>query len=320
MRLAVEGLGVTLGGRRVLRDVSLAVAEGEHLAILGPSGSGKSTLLRVICGLQRPAAGRVLLDGVDATDVAAHRRGVGLVFQDASLFPHRSVGGNVGFGLELAGVGATERALRVAQALALVGLEGTEGREIATLSGGEAQRVALARAIAPGPRALLLDEPLGALDGPLRERLREDLRGVFERVALTVVHVTHDVAEAFALGDRVAVLREGEVAQIAPPGELWAHPADDWVARFLGMRNLRAHGDHVKVIRPEAVRLGPGGDAVVLAVERRGGAVLVRVRTTAGEMLEATTTDLVSPAPGDSVSVEIDPAGIVDVPAWAPEL
>ena len=184
------------------------------------------------------------------TRVPAHRRGVGLVFQDAALFPHRDVAGNVGFGPRVAGLPEDEREARVSEALELVGLAGTERRDVTTLSGGEAQRVALARALAPRPEVLLLDEPLGALDGPLRRRLQTDLRELFERLRLTVVHVTHDVGEAFELGDRVAVLRDGRVAQVATPDELWARPADDWVARFLGMTNVVPDGDRATVIRP----------------------------------------------------------------------
>ena len=258
MRLALQGVGLGIDGRPILDDVSLDVADGERLALLGPSGSGKSTTLRVIAGLQAPSTGRVLLDGRDVTGVPAHRRGVGLVFQDAVLFPHRDVAGNVGFGPRVAGLPKGERAARVAGALELVGLAGTERRDVTTLSGGEAQRVALARALAPRPEVLLLDEPLGALDGPLRRRLQTDLRELFERLALTVVHVTHDVGEAFELGDRVAVLREGRIAQVAAPDELWARPADDWVARFLGMANIDRDGARATVVRPEAVVVRPG--------------------------------------------------------------
>ncbi len=246
MNLALRDIDVALDGRPIVTGVSLEVAAGERLALLGPSGSGKSTILRVVAGLLRPTSGRVLLDGRDVTDVPPHRREIGLVFQDAALFPHRDVAGNVGFGPRVTGVGDEERQARVDEALSLVGLSGSERRDVTTLSGGEAQRVALARALAPRPRVLLLDEPLGALDGPLRLRLQSDLRSLFEKLALTVVHVTHDVGEAFALGDRVAVLRAGRLAQVAPPHELWARPADDWVARFLGLaerRGRRRAGD-----------------------------------------------------------------------------
>ena len=287
MRLTLERIGVTIDGRRILDDVSLDVADGERLALLGPSGSGKSTALRVIAGLQAPSAGRVLLEGRDVTRVPAHRRRTGLVFQDAALFPHRDVAGNVGFGPRVAGLPEDERRARVSEALDLVGLAGTERRDVTTLSGGEAQRVALARALAPRPEVLLLDEPLGALDGPLRRRLQTDLRELFDQLELTVVHVTHDVGEAFELGDRVAVLREGRVAQVATPDELWARPADDWVARFLGMTNVVRDGDRATVIRPEAVRVRPGSGASWSAADRDGAVVRLRVRRDDGVELEA---------------------------------
>jgi thiamine transport system ATP-binding protein len=316
MRLAVEGIEVTLDGNRILEGITVAVPAGERLAVLGPSGSGKSTLLRVAAGLQRPTSGRVLLDDRDVTTVPAHRRSVGLVFQDAALFPHRSVAGNVEFGPKVAGLAGPERRTRVAEALGLVGLAGTEERDVATLSGGEAQRVALARALATRPDALLLDEPLGALDGPLRQRLQDDLRALFERIGLTVVHVTHDVGEAFALGDRVAILRAGRLAQVATPEELWSRPADDWVARFLGMRNVTRDGDRATVTRPEAVHLVCGDDAEVVAVERDGPVVTVRVRRDDGTKLDALAVGVDAPPIGRRVGLRIDPAGVVVVPGW----
>jgi len=316
MRLELEAIDVRLGGEPIVMDVSLDVASGERLAVLGPSGAGKSTILRVIAGLERPARGRVLLDGRDVTRASAHRRGVGLVFQDAALFPHRDVAENVGFGPRVTGLPPGERAARVTEALDLVGLAGSGHRDVTTLSGGEAQRVALARALATRPGVLLLDEPLGALDGPLRLRLQEDLRELFERLSLTVVHVTHDVGEAFALGDRVAILREGRLAQTARPDDLWARPADDWVARFLGMRNLERNGDRARVTRPEAVRVRRGDGAVVLATDRDGAVVRLRVRRDDGTELDAVVVGLDVPAAGDRVAVEIDPAGVVEVPVW----
>jgi thiamine transport system ATP-binding protein len=315
VRLALDHVDVELDGRRIVEDVSLEVASGERLALLGPSGAGKSTLLRVVSGLERPTAGRVLVDAADVTGLPAHRRGIGLVFQDAALFPHRTVAENVGFGPRVAGLPRAERAARVAEALALVGLEDAGARDPTTLSGGEAQRVALARALAPRPGTLLLDEPLGALDGPLRLRLQEDLRALFERLSLTVVHVTHDVGEAFALGDRVAILRAGRVAQVARPDELWARPADDWVARFLGMRNVARDGDRATVTRPEAVRLVPGSGATVLAADRDGPVVRLRLRRDDGVELEAVALGG-APEPGARVGVEIDSAGVLEVPVW----
>ena len=314
MRVEVERLEVTIEARPIVRDVSLAVADGERLALLGPSGSGKSTLLRAIAGLRPPSGGRVLLAGEDATARPPHLRGVGLVFQDGALFPHRDVGGNVAYGLEVAGLPPDERRRRVTEVLALVGLEGAERRAVDTLSGGEAQRVALARALAPRPRALLLDEPLAALDGPLRERLQDDLRRLFDALSLTAIHVTHDVAEAFAIGHRVAVLLDGRLAQAGTPEDLWRAPADERVARFLGMRNVRRSGERTVVVRPEAVRLLPGGDATVTDVARRGATAVVTVRLATGEVLEAAVGSLALPEPGAAVRVEIDPDGVVELP------
>jgi thiamine transport system ATP-binding protein len=316
MSLALEGIDVVIDGRPILDDVSLEVGTGERLALLGPSGSGKSTALRVTAGLQRPTAGRVVLDGADVTAIPPHRRGIGLVFQDAALFPHRDVAGNVGFGPRVAHLPHAQRDARVTQALELVGLAGMERRDVTTLSGGEAQRVALARALVLEPAVLLLDEPLGALDGPLRQRLQDDLRELFERLSLTVVHVTHDVGEAFALGDRVAVLRAGRVAQVATPEELWARPVDDWVARFLGMRNVVPDGDRANVIRPEAVRIVPGAGAVVVAADRDGPVVRLRVRRDDGRELEAVVIGGPVPRVGDRTAVEVDPAGLVEVEVW----
>ena len=307
--IGVEAVGVTLGGASVLADLSLDVAAGETLALLGPSGSGKSTLLRVIAGLQQPTRGRVLINGRDVTAVRAHRRGVGLVFQDAVLFPHRDVGRNVAFGL--AGLDKAVADRRGEALLALVGLTGFARRAVGTLSGGESQRVALARALAPAPRVLLLDEPLGSLDGPLRDRLQDDLRDLFARLGLTVVHVTHDVAEAFALGRRVAVMREGRIVQVATPEELWRHPADAWVAGFLGMRNVVVQDGRRVVVRPEAVQLSPGEDGTVVTAERRGSSVLIVVRCDDGRRLESVTTVLEHPGPGDRVRVVIDPSGMI---------
>jgi thiamine transport system ATP-binding protein len=310
--LRVDDVTVRFGDRVALDRVTLEVAEGEVVTVLGPSGSGKSTLLRVIAGLQRPKAGSVLLDGKDLAGVPPHRRGIGLVFQDHALFHHRDVRGNVAFGLRMRGDRAPEIDERVRELLALVGLAGFERRSIATLSGGEQQRVALARALAPQPRVLLLDEPLGSLDRRLRDRLLEELDAIFAELGVTAIYVTHDQAEAFALGDRVAIVREGRIVQAGTADELWGSPVDEDVARFLGLANVREG----RVVRPEAVRLTPcedgrAGDGVVDSVARQGPSVRIVVRLDDGSTLEAAVSSLEHPQPGERVGVEIDPDGIV---------
>jgi len=310
--LAVEDVTVRFGPTTALDGISLEVRDGEVLALLGPSGSGKSTLLRVIAGLQRPDSGRVLLDDHDLASIPPHRRRIGLVFQDHALFHHRDVRGNVAFGLRMRGDDGPAVDVRVHELLELVGLAGYESRAIATLSGGEQQRVALARALAPEPRVLLLDEPLGSLDRRLRDRLLDELGRIFADLSVTALYVTHDQAEAFALGDSVAIVRAGEVVQVGTADELWARPVDEDVARFLGLANVRDG----RVVRPEAVRLtqagdGRDGDGVVESAVRQGPTVRVVVRLHEGGELEAVVSSLEHPRPGDRVDLSIDPAGIV---------
>lgn len=238
--LQLDGVTVRFGQRVALDAVDLTVAEHETVCVLGPSGSGKSTLLRVVAGLQPASAGRVLLDGAEQSGVPVHRRGVGLMFQDHQLFPQRDVAGNVAFGLRMRSVPRAEQAHRVEELLDLVGLPGAGRRAVGALSGGEQQRVALARALAPRPKLLMLDEPLGQLDRSLRERLVVELRGLFGRLGTTVLAVTHDQGEAFALADRVVVMRDGRIAQAGTPLEVWQRPASEFVARFLGFDNVVA--------------------------------------------------------------------------------
>ena len=235
--LEVRQVGVRLGGGAVLAEVSLAAGAGEIVALLGPSGCGKTTLLRVIAGLQ-PHAGEVRWQGESLAAVPAHRRGFGLVFQDQALFPHLSVALNVAFGLRMQARGRAERTQRVGELLELVGLGGFGERPVDALSGGEAQRVALARALAPRPRLLMLDEPLAGLDRPLREQLLADLPRILRALRQTALFVTHDLEEALAVADRVAVMRAGRIEQVAAPRTLYEHPASVFVARFLGRANI----------------------------------------------------------------------------------
>jgi thiamine transport system ATP-binding protein len=288
----------------------LEVERGEVVTVLGPSGSGKTTLLRVIAGLEQPDTGRVVLDGRDLAAVPAYRRGIGLVFQDHALFPHRDVFGNVSFGLRMRGDSEDEIAARTGDLLELVGLTGLERRTVGSLSGGEQQRVALARALAPAPRVLLLDEPLGSLDRRLRDRLLEDLADLFDELDQTALYVTHDLTEAFALGDRVAVMRDGQVVQSADPDELWAHPRDEGVARLLGLANVSED----VVVRPEAVSVRSatdGGSGTVVHAVRTGPVVRLGLSLDDGRALEAAVAALEHPPVGSRVDVEIDPAGIV---------
>jgi ABC-type Fe3+/spermidine/putrescine transport system ATPase subunit len=221
-----------------LADVSFSVARGEIVCLLGPSGCGKTTLLRLIAGLEIPDGGQALVEGEDVTHTPPHLRGFGLMFQEYVLFPHKDVYGNVAFGLRMEGLSKETIAQRVADALALVGLAGFERRDVSQLSGGERQRVALARSLAPSPRLLMLDEPLGALDRNLRERLLDELPRILHRADATAITVTHDQEEAFAIAGRVVLMRNGRVVQIGPPEEVYRRPASAWVARFLGLTNL----------------------------------------------------------------------------------
>ena len=314
--LSVRGARVALGGHEALAGVDLDVERGTTVAVLGPSGSGKSTLLRAIAGLQRLDDGSVMLGGRSLAGVPPHRREIGLMFQDDALFPHRDVAANVSFGLRMQGVAPPAAAARVAELLDLVGLGGREHRRVATLSGGERKRVALARALAPSPQVLLLDEPLGALDRALHDRLVTELRGLFDAIRQTAVYVTHDVAEAFAVGTQVAVMREGSIAQVATPERLWAAPADAWVARFIGLANIDERGAVSYVTRPEGVVLlpDPGGDAVVSSSHRDGPVVRLCARYDDGREIVSVHTGLVPPTRGTRVAVEVDPAAVIEVP------
>ncbi len=236
--IEIENLTKVFGDVVGVDDISLDVEEGEFITLLGPSGCGKSTLLRMIGGFEDPTHGRIFLDGQDVTNIPASKRAVNMVFQDYALFPHLSVGRNVGFGLRVAGVAKRDVIEKSREALALVGLEDRFDARPHMLSGGQRQRVALARAIVRRPRVLLLDEPLSALDANLREQMQVELKHLHTKVGLTFILVTHDQTEALTMSDRVVVMRNGRIVESGSPQELYESPKTGYVAGFIGSTNL----------------------------------------------------------------------------------
>ena len=327
--LKITGLTAAYGDVVAIHDLDLTVEKGEIVCLLGPSGCGKSTLLRVVAGLERPVSGIVAWDGQDLADVAVHRRGFGLMFQDYALFPHRTVVENVAFGLQMQHQSREATAERVATVLELVGLKGYGDRSIGQLSGGQQQRVALARALAPSPRLLMFDEPLGALDRSLRERLVIELHDILTELGTTALYVTHDQEEAFALADRILLLREGLVEQIGSPTELWAKPRTRFAAEFLGFRNLVAIGEAADLGWPvpdpkaDAVVYRPDGfvvDAkgpfrgVVVSRTYRGDHHLLRLSPPTGETeLQVVVRWQPTPEMGEELRLAIDPGAVFSV-------
>ncbi|HSM38023.1 MAG TPA: ABC transporter ATP-binding protein, partial [Candidatus Limnocylindrales bacterium] len=259
----LEHLVKRFGEVHAVAGVDLEIADGEFFSMLGPSGSGKTTTLRMIAGFERPSEGRILLHGRDVTGVPPFERDVNTVFQDYALFPHMTVGDNVGYGLLVRRVAAAERRERVAQALRQVRLEDYQARRPSQLSGGQRQRVALARALINRPRVLLLDEPLGALDLKLREEMQIELKAIQGEVGITFIYVTHDQEEALTMSDRLAVFNRGRIEQVGTPADVYEHPSTTFVAGFVGTSNLlkgetaRAviGSDGVFTVRPEKIRL-----------------------------------------------------------------
>lgn len=305
----LHDITVQFGTTTAMHEVSLTISPNEILVILGPSGCGKSTLLRVLSGLQPPTAGEIWIEGSDATARPPHQRGIGVMFQDPTLFPHRSVGQNIAFGLRMAGVDASTQRRRVDELLELVDLHGFAERGVENLSGGEAQRVALARSLAPEPSLLLLDEPFAALDRTLRDRLVSDLPEVLDSAGTAAVHVTHDHDEAFAIADRVAVMSDGHLLRTAPPAELFADPRTETVARFLGHTNIVGDGRDRRVIRRDAATIDPAGDmeATVTASVFRGDHHDIAVVGALGELRFRLTE---SAAVGSVVRLRIDPTRV----------
>jgi len=253
--LELEKLTKAFGTHNAVDGLTLGVEKGEFVALLGPSGCGKTTTLQMIAGFVEPTSGAIRLGGKNLLAIKPAKRGLGIVFQSYALFPHMTVAENVGFGLEMQGVAATERTTRVGETLELVGLGTFTTRFPRQLSGGQQQRVALARALVIRPQILLLDEPLSNLDAKLREGMQIELRQIQRTVGTTTILVTHDQAEAMALSDRIVVMNQGKAEQIGPPHEAYERPATPFVANFLGKTNLVDGGS----VRPERISFAASG-------------------------------------------------------------
>ncbi|MBI5652523.1 MAG: ABC transporter ATP-binding protein [Chloroflexi bacterium] len=317
----------------LLQNISLAINAGEIVCLLGSSGSGKTTLLRIIAGLETPEHGAIFFEGRDLRATPVHARQFGLMFQDLALFPHKNVFENIAFGLRMQNLSRVDIRARVNAMLDLVGLAGFTARDVNTLSGGEAQRIALARSLAPRPRLLMFDEPLGALDRILREQLVADLRAILKQIGTlrAALYVTHDQDEAFAIADRVAIIHAGKIAQIGAPAEMYRAPANAFVAQLPGLTNLfparwredgkietvfgvfaadRKIENAVALIRPERVRVGASG--IAARVEEcvfRAGNYRVRVITDAGDRLIVESKDALAIA--ERIAIAIDAVELV---------
>ncbi len=306
-------------------DITLRIAPGEFFSLLGPSGCGKTTTLRLIAGFEQPTSGRILLDGRDMVETPPNRRNVNTVFQNYALFPFMTVAENVAFGLRYKDVSRAEVKARVAEALALVRLEGKQDRRPSQLSGGQQQRVALARALVLNPSVLLLDEPLGALDAKLRKALQIELKALQERVGITFVYVTHDQEEALTMSDRLAVMADGRIQQIGTPRDVYEEPATVWVADFLGTSNViegRVEtGTSVRVgdfvLAVPAIPSGISGDVLKLVIrpERVG---LVEHGTTGDNLVPGMIERVVYQGPTTRIMVHL--ACGQDVQALLPSL
>jgi putative spermidine/putrescine transport system ATP-binding protein len=285
--IRIVGLRKRYGEVAAVDGIDLEVGRGEFFTMLGPSGSGKTTTLRMIAGFERPDEGRIELGGADVSRRPPFDRPVNTVFQDYALFPHMTVQQNVEYGLRVKKVPKADRRAKAREALSLVRLDGFGDRKPAQLSGGQRQRVALARAIVNTPKALLLDEPLGALDLKLRQELQIELKQLQQGLGMTFVYVTHDQEEALTMSDRIAVFNEGKVEQVGTPAEMYEHPATQFVAGFIGTSNVIERDGRTFTVRPEKIRLlaetAPEGEpGVVRAVAYLGSATKFLVALDAG--------------------------------------
>ncbi len=308
------------GGARGLLPIDMDITAGETLVLLGPSGCGKTTLLRLIAGLEMPdAGGQVLFDGKDVTRLPIERRNVGMVFQSYALFPNMDVTGNIGYGLRVRGAPKNEIQKRVAEMLEMMQLTEFRNRPIDALSGGQRQRVALARAIAPRPQVLLLDEPLSALDARLRDQLRQEIDTLLRALGITAIYVTHDQSEAMALGDRICVIEAGRIAQIGSGRDLYHHPANTFVADFIGDANRYVTQTGEVILRPEELSLRPNrnGAFMIMRVTFLGPVLRVMVRHRDGQELRADVPDDLTLQPGTRVDVIVGGSALMkaDPPA-----
>ncbi|WP_230552626.1 ABC transporter ATP-binding protein [Reyranella aquatilis] len=326
--IEISGVNLSYGSTHVLKDIALSIRPGEFFAFLGPSGCGKTTLLRLIAGFAQAQTGQVLLDGQDVAPLPPWKRDVGMVFQSYALWPHMTVAKNVAFGLEERRLPRGEIDRRVAQALELVGLSAFAERRPAQLSGGQQQRVAVARTIAIEPKVLLLDEPLSNLDAKMRVSVRRELRALQQRLGLTTIFVTHDQEEANTICDRIAVMDGGKIQQVGTPMELYEHPANLFVANFLGSANILDEKSGVPippgkrlVFRPQHAALSaPESAALRGPVTHReflGATVRYGVRLGESEVLIETPFQSGSElrSVGDQVGVDLPPRRMLFLPA-----
>jgi spermidine/putrescine transport system ATP-binding protein len=326
--VSIDHVSHSFGPARVLDDVSLHLAPDSYTVLLGPSGSGKTTLLSILGGFLTPNEGRVMIRGQDCTAMAPARRPTATVFQDYALFPHMTIGGNVGFGLRMKGVARAERDEKARAMLEVVGLAAVFDRKPHQLSGGQRQRVALARALIVEPAVLLLDEPLGALDLKLRRQMQDELKAIQKRVGTAFIHVTHDQEEAMALADHVVVMNQGRIEDQGPPERVYARPATRFTATFMGestivsgqvsdgmidtpLGRFPAPGHALQVaVRPEHVALGGPIHGEVVDVVYQGAFRRVTARVNGIDLLARLPAGS-TVAAGQRVSLGIDPAHVI---------
>ncbi len=333
IKLQVQGLAKIYGEVTALDHVDLEVHKGELLTLLGPSGSGKTTLLQLICGLQDPSAGKVIIDNKDQTYAAVNKRDIGVVFQNYALFPHMSVAENVGFALKMRKISKAEIDAKVSRALETVGLSHAVDRFPSQLSGGQQQRVALARCLVYDPAIILMDEPLGALDAKLREVMQIEIKRIHRETGATIIFVTHDQQEALALSDRVCLMNNGKIAQLGTPRQMYEEPKNLFVADFIGVSSIirgtvkdgtlqtalgtlplvgKTPGNNVKgalVVRPEAILLGQGACEGKVRETVYGGSEL-RIIIDAGDQ------EIIAKAPAQTGDIKV---GETVRFGWAPE-